>query len=131
MAGRIANFVDKMLPISPTPVYARQSGEGLIDIPGSMLLLARNGARRFVFPAVTRAKLNKGLARSRDRKRIFHLWFHPSNFYFRREEQLATLAWFLEQAADQASRGDLEILTMGECSRRLIGSTVPSGRVLQ
>jgi hypothetical protein len=131
MAGRTANFVDKMLPIPPTPVAARQTGEGLVDIPGSMLLLGRNGARRFVFPAVTRAKLSKGLVRSRDRNRIFHLWFHPSNFYFRREEQLATLAWFLEQAADQASRGDLEILTMGECSRRLIGTTVPSGRVLQ
>jgi hypothetical protein len=131
MASRTANFVDKMLPIAPTPVVARQNDEGLVDIPGSMLLLARNGARRFVFAAATRAKLALGLARSRDRKGIFHLWFHPSNFYYRRDEQLATLAWFLEQAADQASRGDLEILTMGECARRLIGATAPSGRVLQ
>jgi Polysaccharide deacetylase len=131
MAGRTANFVDKMLPIPPTPVAACQNGKGLVDIPGSMLLLARNGARRFVFPVVTRAKLGMGLVRSRDRKRIFHLWFHPSNFYYRRDEQFATLAWFLEQAADQASRGDLEILTMGECARRLIGATAPSGRVLQ
>src|SRR5262249_30189576 len=84
MAGKAANFVDKMLPIPPTPVAARQNGEGLVDIPGSMLLLGRNGARRFVFPAVTRAKLSKGLSRSRDRKRTFHLWFHPSNFYYRR-----------------------------------------------
>jgi len=131
IAGRTANLVDKMLPIPPTTVAARQNSEGLVDIPGSMLLLARNGARRFVFPAVTRAKLSKGLVRSRDRKGIFHLWFHPSNFYYRREEQLATLAWFLEQAADQASRGDLDILTMGECARRLAGVPVPSGRVLQ
>jgi hypothetical protein len=57
--------------------------------------------------------------------------FIQSNFYYRREEQLATLAWFLEQAADQASRGDLEILTMGECARRLAEVPVPSGRVLQ
>ena len=108
----------------PVPVQHSRSLE-------SPLLLARNGARRFVFPAVTRAKLSKGLVRSRDRKGIFHLWFHPSNFYYRREEQLSTLAWFLEQAADQASRGDLEILTMGECARRLAGVPGPSGRVLQ
>src|SRR5262249_21008510 len=131
LAGRTANFVEKKLPIPPTPVNPPQKDEGIGDISGSMLRLCRNGARRFVFPAVTRTKLSKGLVRSRDRKRIFHLWFHPSNFYFRCEEQLATLAWFLEQAADQASRGDLEILTMGECSRRLIGATVQPGRVLQ
>ena len=71
-----------------------------------MLLLGRNGVRRFVFTTVTRAKLATGLAGACASKRIFHLWFHPSNFYYRRDEQLATLAWFLEQAAEQASRGD-------------------------
>src|SRR5262249_13620178 len=121
----------KMLPIAPTPVVASQNGQGLVDIPGSMLLLARNGARRFVLPVATRAKLALGLARARDRKSIFHLWFHPSNFYYRRDEQLATLAWFLEQAADQASRGELEILTRGECARRLIDATPRSGGVMQ
>jgi hypothetical protein len=44
---------------------------------------------------------------------VFHLWFHPSNFYYRRQEQLDTLAWFLELAAEQASRGRIEIATMG------------------
>ena len=131
MAGRTANLADKLLPIPPTPVTARQNDEGLIDIPGSMLLLGRNSVRRFVLAAVTRSKLATGLARARDSKGIFHLWFHPSNFYYRRDEQLATLAWFLEQAAQQASRGDIEILTMGECARRLIEATPPSGRVLQ
>ena len=131
MVSRTANFADKLLPIPPTLVTARQNGDGLVDIPGSMLLLGRNGVRRFVFTTVTRAKLATGLARACASKRIFHLWFHPSNFYYRRDEQLATLAWFLERAAEQASRGDLEILTMGECARRLIKATSPLARVRQ
>jgi hypothetical protein len=131
MAGRIANLVDKLLPIPPTPVSAHWNGEGLVGIPGSMLLLGRGGARRFVLATVTRAKLAMGLARARHSQSIFHFWFHPSNFYYRRDEQLATLAWFLELVADEASRGHLEILTMGECAHRLIKAALPATRVQQ
>jgi hypothetical protein len=112
LPGRAANFVDKFLPIPPAAVAAGKNGL-LVDIPGSMLLLARNGARRFILPAVSRAKLRMGLAHARRTGGIFHLWFHPSNFYYRRDEQLATLAWFLNHAADEASRNRIEIRTMG------------------
>jgi peptidoglycan/xylan/chitin deacetylase (PgdA/CDA1 family) len=135
IAGRSAHLVDKLLPIPPTPVSAQWNAQGLVDIPGSMLLLGRSGLRRFVSATVTRAKLAMGLARARDAQSIFHFWFHPSNFYYRRDEQLATLAWFLGHAADEASRGRIEILTMGDCARRLIEAEVPAKqlntRVLQ
>jgi hypothetical protein len=87
--------------------------DGLIDVPGSMLLMGRNGVRRFVLPAVTRAKLKLGLDHARQSGGIFHLWFHPSNFYYRREEQLDTLDWFLGHAANEAGKGRIEIRTMG------------------
>jgi peptidoglycan/xylan/chitin deacetylase (PgdA/CDA1 family) len=110
--GRAANFVDKFLPIAPQPAVADNCC-GLVNIPGSMLLMARNGARRFIFPQITRSKLRRGLRRAQRSGSTFHLWFHPSNFYYRREEQLSTLAWFLAHAADEASRGLIEICTMG------------------
>lgn len=110
--GQVANFLDKLLPIPPSPAAAKARG-ALIDISASMLLMGRNGLRRFVLPAVTRRKLRTGLARAKRRGQVFHLWFHPSNFYYRRDEQLATLAWFLEHAAEQASRGEIDITTMG------------------
>jgi hypothetical protein len=77
-----------------------------------MQMLGRNGLRRFLLPQVTRAKLLQGLERARRDGGTFHLWFHPSNFYYRRDEQLATLAWFLERATDEASRGRIEFRTM-------------------
>jgi hypothetical protein len=54
-----------------------------------------------------------GLERARRAGETFHFWFHPSNFYYRRDEQLATLAWFLDHAAAAASQGRIEIRTMG------------------
>jgi hypothetical protein len=111
-AARIAKLVDKLLPIAPHPTVARQR-DGLIELEKSMLLMGRNGLRRFILPPVTRAKLQLGLQRARRMGGTFHLWFHPSNFYYRRDEQLATLAWFLEHAADEAGRGHIDICTMG------------------
>lgn len=124
---RAANFTDKLLPIPPASVVADKRG-GLLDIPGSMLLMGRNGARRFVLPAVSRAKLRMGLARARRSGGIFHLWFHPSNFYYRREEQLATLAWFLDHAAGEAGRGRIEISTMGAHAEAAAVAGLSSGR---
>jgi hypothetical protein len=116
-AGRIVTFADKILPIPPAPARAHGSG-GLVDIPGSMLLPGRDGARRFILPAVSRAKLAMGLNWARRSGETFHFWFHPCNFYYRAEEQFATLDWFLARAAKEASRGRIEICTMGSYARR-------------
>jgi peptidoglycan/xylan/chitin deacetylase (PgdA/CDA1 family) len=111
-AGQVANLADKLLPIAPCPATVERRGE-LIHIPRSMHLMGRNGLRRFVLPPVTRAKLRAGLERAQATGGIFHLWFHPSNFYYRRDEQLATLGWFLDHAANEAARGRIEFRTMG------------------
>jgi peptidoglycan/xylan/chitin deacetylase (PgdA/CDA1 family) len=116
-AGKAITFVDKILPIPPAPARAQTNG-GLVDIPGSMLLPGRDGARRFIFPAVSRAKLAMGLAWARRRGATFHFWFHPCNFYYRAEEQFATLEWFLARAAAEASRSRIEICTMGSYAPR-------------
>jgi hypothetical protein len=110
--GQAANLVDKLLPVPPHPAQVEQRG-ALVHIAKSMLLMGRNGPRRFILPAVTRAKLRSGLERARRTGGIFHFWFHPSNFYYRREEQFATLAWFLEHAANEAKLGHIELRTMG------------------
>lgn len=110
--GQAANLAEKALPLPPPVVEAKRS-DGMIDVPGSMLLMGRNGVRRFVLPLVTRAKLKSGLERARRAGGIFHLWFHPSNFYYRREEQFATLDWFLGHAANEAGNGRIEVRTMG------------------
>jgi peptidoglycan/xylan/chitin deacetylase (PgdA/CDA1 family) len=115
--GKIVTFADKILPIPPAPACAARR-DGLVDIPGSMLLPGRDGVRRFILPAVSRAKLAMGLKWARRSEETFHFWFHPCNFYYRAEEQFATFDWFLARAADEASRGRLEICTMGSYAPR-------------
>jgi hypothetical protein len=112
MAARAANFIDQFLPVPPRPSWPQPLGP-LIDIPGCMQVLGRNGLRRFVLPQITRAKLWLGLERAKRTGGTFHLWFHPSNFYHRGDEQLATLGWFLARAAHEAGRGRIEFRTMG------------------
>jgi peptidoglycan/xylan/chitin deacetylase (PgdA/CDA1 family) len=117
-AGKIVTFADKILPLPPTPARAQKDG-ALVDIPGSMLLPGRDGVRRFIVPAVSRAKLAMGLAWARRSGQTFHFWFHPCNFYYRAEEQFATLDWFFQRAAEEASRGRIEICTMGSYAPRV------------
>ena len=113
LSARAANYVDQFLPVPPRPSFPEALGQ-LVDIPGSTQMLGRNGLRRFLLPQVTRTKLLLGLERARRSGGTFHLWFHPSNFYYRCDEQLATLAWFLERAAEEASRGRIEFRTMSD-----------------
>jgi hypothetical protein len=123
--ARAANFIDQFLPVPPRPSWPQALGP-LIDIPGCMQVLGRNGLRRFVLPQVTRAKLWLGLERAKRTGGTFHLWFHPSNFYHRGEEQLATLGWFLARAADAAGRGQIEFRTMGSYAADSHAANVPA-----
>jgi len=129
-AARIANLVDQILPIPPHPALARPR-DGLVELEKSMLLMGRNGVRRFILPNATRAKFQLGLERACRTGGIFHFWFHPSNFYYRRDEQLATLAWCLERAANAASLGRIEIRTMGSYATSPTPARVSAGEVVR
>jgi peptidoglycan/xylan/chitin deacetylase (PgdA/CDA1 family) len=110
-AGRVANLADKVLPIPPQTIEPIDHGD-LVELPSSMLLLARNGVRRLVHSAAIAAKAMLGLERARRDGRVFHLWFHPSNFYYDTERQLATLERILRHAAGLRDRGELTIRPM-------------------
>ena len=111
-AGRVANLADKMLPLPPRAVKPVRHGR-LVELPSSMLLLGRKGVRRVVHPQAMVLKAQLGLERARRTGDMFHLWFHPSNFYYDTERQLAALASIVGKAARMRDRGDLEIRTMG------------------
>jgi peptidoglycan/xylan/chitin deacetylase (PgdA/CDA1 family) len=114
-AGRVANLADKMLPIPPAvvePIVLRVEGGEVVELPSSMLLMARNGLRRAVHPASVVAKARLGLAAARRSGGAFHLWFHPSNFYYDMERQLAILGDIVEAAARMRDCGQIDIRPM-------------------
>jgi hypothetical protein len=60
----------------------------------------------------------KGLREAARRKRIFHLWFHPTNLADQTDAMFAGLRQILCRASELRSRGDLEILTMSQIVER-------------
>jgi peptidoglycan/xylan/chitin deacetylase (PgdA/CDA1 family) len=110
--GRAANLVDKVLPIPPPLVQPRALPFGLVELPSSMLLLGRNGLRGLVPPHVAELKAKLGLRQAARHGGIFHLWFHPSNFYFDTGVQLRVLGSILDEACALRDRAALDIRTM-------------------
>lgn len=109
--GRAANLLDKLVPFPPESVVPETDG-ALVRLPGSMLLLGRAGVRSLAPRRALAAKLQKGLTAAAQEKRVFHLWFHPSNFWHDTGGQFATLEWFLSRLAGEVARGRLAARTM-------------------
>jgi peptidoglycan/xylan/chitin deacetylase (PgdA/CDA1 family) len=110
--GRAANLADKVLPLRPATVVPRR-GIHLTEIETSMLLIGRDGLRRLVHPRMLVAKASLGLRAAVRRGRVFHLWFHPSNFYYDGETQFEILRRILDEARGLVRGGQLRIESMG------------------
>jgi len=113
--GRVANLVDKILPISPESISPQREGT-MINLPGSMLFMSKNGLRKFAGPGVTRSKLNKGVTAAMRDGAVFHLWFHPSNFYHDQESQFVLFENFLRSVRDLSNQGSLQMKPMSSFS---------------
>ena len=119
----IANLLEKSLPLSPPLVSAVLRDGGLVELPSSMLLIGRNGLRRVASVAAMRTKLRLGIEGATNKRSMFHLWFHPSNFYFQPESQFSLLESALSTAANLRNQGKLDILPMGAVGLRMMDRT--------
>lgn len=113
LIGRAAHLIDTVLPLKPAVVRPTPHPSGLVELPGSMLLMGRNGLRRLVRPAALRMKARRALREAADKNSVFHLWFHPSNFYHATESQFGVLESIVEYAASLRARERLDIVPMG------------------
>jgi peptidoglycan/xylan/chitin deacetylase (PgdA/CDA1 family) len=111
--GRMANLADKMLPLAPSLVMPIVHPSGMVELPSSMLFMARNGVRRLIHPSVLEYKATQGLHLAARDQKIFHLWFHPSNFYYEEDSQLDVFENIVKRAALLRDHGRLEISPMG------------------
>ena len=111
LLGRVANLVDIILPLIPETVEPEREA-GLVNLRGSLLFSGRNGLRRFAAPRTMAAKLRNGIDAASFTGRIFHLWFHPSNFWYDTTVQFKLLHDFLRCAARARERGEIEIKPM-------------------
>jgi len=111
---RLARLVEVLTAASPPVVLPEKSQSGMWNIPGSTIYFPMYGLRRFVPMQLRIGRALKGLHAAARRRRIFHLWFHPTNLADQTDAMFAGLRQILRRAAELRQRGQLAILTMSE-----------------
>lgn len=103
------------IPLSP-PVYVLPSPEmqGLRQIPASMHFRYALGLSRIVMPTMRYWKAKLGLKKAATEKKLFHLWFHPMNFYWHRKQLFKELKQILTCASEWRADNRLDVLPMEE-----------------
>ncbi len=88
--------------------------EGIVSIPGSLLIRYAAGWRKFIPDSSRLRRLRKGLERVRLNRGVFHVWFHPENLYAGWPRVENVVAHFLEELGVLVRNGDVRCLTMGQ-----------------
>jgi hypothetical protein len=88
--------------------------EGVISIPGSLLIRCAAGWRKYIPDSSRLRRLRKGLERVRRSGGVFHVWFHPENLYAEWPRLENVVARFLEELGILVRNGDVRCLTMGQ-----------------
>lgn len=121
---RLGHLWDVLVAAEPPVLLPERTEVALWNIPGSMIYFPMHGLRRYI-PVSRRVKRAiKGLNAAVDQRRIFHLWFHPTNLADEMEAMFSGLRSILDRASFLRARNQLAILPMGEiatadCSRVL------------
>jgi hypothetical protein len=111
---RIGHLADVLLARRPPVVLPQEALPGLWNLPGSMIYFPMHGIRRHIPLSVRVSRALKGLDAAAKERRVFHLWFHPTNLAFETESMLTGLGRIFERASALRAEGRLSIRPMGE-----------------
>jgi len=111
---RLAHLWDVLTAAPPPTVLPEYEKNGLLNIPGSMIFFPVQGLRRYIPMSLRVKRAGKGLDEAAREKRIFHLWFHPTNMAFESDQMFAGLRAIIRHAVKLREAGVLEILSMSE-----------------
>jgi len=111
---RLGHLFDVITAAKPPVVLPEQTETGLWNIPGSMIYFPMHGFRRYI-PVSRRVKRAiKGLNAAVEQSRIFHLWFHPTNFADSTDAMFEGLRRILICARSLRDQERLMFKSMGE-----------------
>ena len=91
--------------------------QGIVSIPGSLLIRSAAGWRKFIPDSSRLRRLRKGLDQVRRTGGVFHVWFHPENLFAEWPRLENVVARFLEELGTMTRNADLRCLTMGQLAR--------------
>jgi hypothetical protein len=110
---KVCHIIDQLFSFTP-PVSLAIEEQGLLNVPGSMIYLSRDGFRKYI-PIKSRVKkAKKGIHKAATEKKIFHLWFHPFNIATDPENLLNGLEEIIKEVDALRKKGELSVKTMGQ-----------------
>jgi hypothetical protein len=109
---RLSNLWDVLTAAEPPVVLPALTDSGVWNIPGSMIYFPMHGLRRYIPVSWRVRRAIKGLNAAVERRRVFHLWFHPTNFADETEAMFSGLREILDRAAALRASNELAVLPM-------------------
>jgi peptidoglycan/xylan/chitin deacetylase (PgdA/CDA1 family) len=109
---RLCHLWDVITAATPGTVLPERDDAGVWNIPGSMIYFPMHGLRRYIPVSRRVRRAIKGVDSAVRQKRIFHLWFHPTNFAEEPEAMFDGLRAILEHVSALRSRDLISVLPM-------------------
>lgn len=120
--GRLAHLAEVALGRPAPTVLPEPAPEGLVNLPGSMIYLPAHGIRGLI-PVTQRVqRATSALEDAARRRRVFHLWFHPTNLADHYEPMIAGLRAIFSKVRTLRDAGQLDVRTMGSFAGKRTGN---------
>ncbi|MBS1807107.1 MAG: polysaccharide deacetylase family protein [Acidobacteria bacterium] len=110
---RLVSLGGVLMAAEPPLVLPEWQAAGIWNIPGSMIYFPNHGFRRYIPMSLRVRRAVKGLKAAVRTRKIFHLWFHPTNLADDMESMFLGLRAIMAQASEFRAQGKLIILPMG------------------
>lgn len=110
--GRVANLIDKIIPFSTNTVLPTTSDFNLTELNSSLLFISRYGYKKIITEFSILHKARQGIDKAIKNKECFHMWFHPSNFYYNTERQFLLLKKILKYLNLKRNQGLIQVKTL-------------------
>jgi len=114
LLGKISNLIDKVIPIKTNSVSPLIDKFGLTEVPTSILLISKNGIRSIVTNYSMFKKIKDGIDLAISKNECFHIWFHPSNFYYQTNKQFDLLKKIIDYFNLKREQGLIEIKLLNQ-----------------
>lgn len=122
LCGKMARLLDEFRRSSPAPVWPEEAMPGLWRIPASLFLYPISRSRTAIVGLRSRIqRFSRGIEAAIQHRGIFHFCLHPENLC-ESPDGFSMFDEMLERLVVNRSRGDIEILTMGEVASRMEAS---------
>lgn len=113
LLGRLAHLADVAVGRAAPTVLPETTPEGPVNLPGSMIYLPAHGIRSLIPVGRRVRRAVGGLEDAAERRRVFHLWFHPTNLADHYTAMMRGLRDVFQHVRQMRSAGRLEVRTMG------------------